>query len=165
MQVARTLVVYYSRDGHSRSVAVEIARALGGADVEEIRDAVSRHGLFGYWRSCREAMRRRTTRLADRGRDVRDYDMVIVGGPVWVGALSSPVRTWLLAHAIELRRVAFFLTHGSSGRDRVFRMMSEVSGRSPIAELAVHARDIGKPDTIATIATFAAHVSGAAVPA
>jgi multimeric flavodoxin WrbA len=158
MQDPRTLVVYYSRDGHTRAVAGEIARALGGADIEEIRDEAGRHGLIGYWRSCRDAMKQRTTRLADRGRDVRDYDTVVVGGPVWVWSLSSPVRTWLTAHAIELKQVAFFLTHGGTGRDRVFMMMTEVSGRTPVALMSVREKDVGKPETVARIAEFAAKV-------
>ena len=119
MRGIQALVVYYSRSGNSRAVAVEIARALGGADVEEIRDTVDRTGLLGYLRSFRDGMRKRTTTLATPGRDVSEYDVVIVGGPVWVGAPSSPVRTWLRAHAGELHEVAFFLTHGGTARDEV----------------------------------------------
>jgi flavodoxin len=44
----KMLVVYYSRGGNTRAVAEEIARALGGADLEEIRDAADRSGWRGY---------------------------------------------------------------------------------------------------------------------
>jgi flavodoxin len=158
MREIRTLVVYYSRSGHTRAVAEEIARALGGAEVEEIRDTVDRSGLRGYWRSFRDAIRKRTTTLVNPGRNVGDYDLVVVGVPVWVGAPSSPVRTWLIAHAGEIHAIAFFLTHGGSARDRVFRALAALSGRSPVAEVSVRERELGTPEASARIAAFADEV-------
>jgi flavodoxin len=154
----RALVVYYSRSGNSRAVALEIARALGSAEVEEIRDTVDRRGLLGYVRSFRDGMRKRTTTLATRGRDVSAYDLVIVGGPVWVGAPSSPVRAWLRAHAGELHEVAFFLTHGGTARDQVLAELAAVSGRTPVAELSVRERELRSAVAGARIAAFADEV-------
>jgi flavodoxin len=158
MPETRTLVAYYTRSGNSRSVAEEIARSMGGADVEEIRDTVDRGGLRGYWRSFLDGMFARTTTLATTGRSVSEYDLVIVGGPVWVGAPSSPVRTWLRLHAGELHAVAFFLTHGGSARDKVLAALAKVSGRPPVAVLSVKERELGTPEAGALIAAFAAEV-------
>lgn len=163
MSEQRMLVVYYSRGGNSRAVAVEIARALGGTDLEEIRDTVERHGLAGYWRACRDAFLRRTTTLASGGRDARQYGLVVIGGPVWMSALSSPVRAWLLAHKSEVDRVAFFLTHGGTGRERVFAAMSEVIGLPPVALLSVRERELGSAGAAARIDQFAAEVRRALV--
>lgn len=121
MADARILVVYYSRNGHTRAVAEEIAHALGGAETEEIRDTVERRGLRGYLRSGRDAIKKRETTLATPGRDVSAYDFVVVGGPVWAGGLSSPVRTWLRAHGRELRTVAFFLSTAAPRATRCSR--------------------------------------------
>jgi flavodoxin len=151
----RAIVIYYSRSGHTRTVAEEIARAFGRADIEEIRDTAKRGGLFGWFRSARDGMKKLSTPLASPGRNVADYDLVIVGGPIWAGGLSSPVRSWFQAHAGELRHVAVFLTHGGSKRDEVLAMMAEVSGHVPLAELSVKERELGTPAASARIAAFA----------
>lgn len=158
MAEIRALVVYYSRGGTSRSVAHDIANALGGADVEELHDTVDRSGLRGYCRSCLDSIRERTTRLVEPGRDVSAYDLVVVGGPVWVGKPSSPVRTWLRAHAGELRNVAFFLTHGGSARDQVFAAMKAETPSSPLALVSVREGELGKPEVAARIAVFVAEL-------
>jgi hypothetical protein len=49
-QSMKTLVVYFSRSGHTRQVAREIASRCG-ADLEAIREERGRAGLLGYWRS------------------------------------------------------------------------------------------------------------------
>jgi flavodoxin len=150
-------VAYYSRSGNSRVVAEEIARSLGsGAAIEEIRDTVDRSGSRGYWRSFLEGMFGMTTTLEASGRRLSEYDLVIIGGPVWVGAPSSPVRSWLRAHRRELPAVAFFLTHGGSARDKVLATMAKVGGRTPVAVLSVRERELGTPEAGAMIAAFAA---------
>ena len=161
MSEFRTLVVYFSRGGNSRKVAEEIARALGGADIEEIRDTVNRKGLLGWFRSGRDATKRRVTILRPSTRNVRDYDLVVVGGPVWVGALSSPVRTWLRTHSTELRAVAFFLSHGGTGRDEVFGMMQAESRIAPRAVVSVREKELGAAATSVKIAEFATELRNA----
>ena len=54
--MASILVIHYSRSGNTQKVAQAIARACG-ADLEQIRDVKPRHGLWGWIRSGREAMR------------------------------------------------------------------------------------------------------------
>ncbi|MCK5584780.1 flavodoxin family protein, partial [Candidatus Bipolaricaulota bacterium] len=50
----KTLVVYYSRTGHTRKIGDEIAAALE-ADVEELKDDVGRSGPVDFVKSGREA--------------------------------------------------------------------------------------------------------------
>jgi flavodoxin len=154
MSAARILVVYFSRTGNTREVALEIARVLG-ADVEEIVDTVKRTGWLGYWRSGRDAWKEELTVLASPGRDVRPYDLVIVGTPVRRSSLSVPVRTYLAAHTGYFSHVAFFLTYGGMGRDRVFAQMSEACGLRPEAVVAVPDKEIERRDYVSRIARFA----------
>lgn len=164
MPEIRALVVYYSRGGNSRRIAQDIARALGGADLEEIRDTAVRTGFRGYVRSCIDSIKERTTTLVERGRDVSGYDLVVVGGPVWVGKPSSPVRTWLRAHASELHNVAFFLTHGGTKRDEVFAAMTAESRSSPLAMVSVREGELGTPEVDLRIAIFIAELRSALTP-
>jgi menaquinone-dependent protoporphyrinogen IX oxidase len=140
----RTLVVYYSRTGYTRRVAESLAHRLH-ADLEEIASN-ARSGPFGYVRSAIEALFALQTRIRAPQHDPSDYGLVIVGSPVWFWRLSSPVRTYLSAHRRRLSRMAFFCTMGGSGSQRVFDTMTTVSGRRPVATLALTDRDIDVHD-------------------
>lgn len=141
MSRLRVLVVYYSRTGYTREVATTIANRLG-ADVEEIRDVRSRRGIFGYWRSAREALKRVSAGIEPAVHVPRDYDIVALGTPVWAGHLCSPMRAYLAARGSELPRVAFFCTQGGSGAPKVLAEMAELTGKTPIATLVATDREI-----------------------
>jgi flavodoxin len=150
----RTLVVFYSRTGYTREIAHRIAAALY-ADIEDITDHVNRRGVLGYLRSGREAWFRRRAPLAPLVHDPADYDLVIVGTPVWNMSLSSPVRTFLQDQRLKLHDVAFFCTMGGIGSDRVFAQMEQECGCHPIATLAVREGEGTSAELAARIRTFA----------
>ena len=86
MSGKKVLCVYYSRTGKTRNAMTAVAQALGG-ELVEITDGVDRSGLIGAARSCLDAVRR-STRFLDKlemKHPITDYDLVILGTPVWAG--------------------------------------------------------------------------------
>ena len=156
----RTLVVCYSRTGNTRRLARMIADALG-ATCEEIVDRDPRRGIMGYLRSGKEASFRRRARIEPTLHAPGAFDLVVIGTPVWRLSLSSPVRTWLEDHKAGLPQVAFICTMGSFGSGGAFRQMREVTGKEPVATLALTARDLEGRDAAAAVAAFADRLSGA----
>jgi flavodoxin len=136
MDKPKVLVAYYSRSGNTKRIARAIATALE-ADVEEIRDPTGRSGVLGYLRSGLEASASMLVALDHPRRDPADYDVVVVGTPVWAMSVSSPVRTYLWHERARLPSVAFFATLGGMGAERAFEQMKRVAGHTPIAALAV----------------------------
>jgi flavodoxin len=134
--MSNVLVVYYSRTGGTRQVAQTIADALG-ADVEEIVDTHDRKGFLGYLRSGFGAMLAKPAAIEEPVKDPAAYRLVIVGTPVWGSAVSTPVLAYLQRRGRAASRVAFFLTHGGSGAERVFRQMEALCGKHSIASLAL----------------------------
>lgn len=141
----KTLVVYYSRTGLTAKVAAKLVIALG-AEVEAIVDKSDRAGVIGYLRSGREAMQKRLIAIEDPKINPADYDLVIIGTPVWAADMSSPVRAFLTAQKSNLKRVAFFVTQGGSGANRVLGNMADLLGLKSSASLIVLSREIAKDD-------------------
>jgi flavodoxin len=163
MRSSRVLVVYFSRTGTTRRVALDIARALG-ADVAELTEARPRTGLLGYLRSGFEASLRRTTTLQNAHEEALRYDLVVVGTPVWSASVCSPVRTFLRRHAGKLPALAFFATMGGRGSERAFLEMTQEAKREPVASFAVTARDVQAGRHLAAVDGFVGNLRRAAVP-
>jgi len=91
-----------------------------------------------------------------------NYDLVIVGTPVWASNVSTPVRTYLSQNRGLLPRVAFFCTMGGRGSERALRKMEEISGARPVARLALRER-VGWREGQRAIQAFV-EAAAAAVP-
>ena len=154
MANSRILVVYYSRTGTTRKVAAALAAKLG-CDSEEIIEARSRSGMFGYLRSLIEARRQVPSHIAAAGKDPSSYDLIVIGTPVWAWSLSSPVRAYLLANKSRLPAVAFFCTLGGAGSDKAFGQMQELTGKPPAGCLSITASDVASAAYEPRVAAFA----------
>lgn len=143
VRTMRTLVVYFSRTGNTRTVGNEIARELS-CDVEEIIDTVNRAGPLGYINSGRQATMKELTKLQPLKKDPSQYELVVIGTPVWAATMSTPVRTFLVENKDKLKKVAFFATLGGVGADGTFNGMEELAGKKPEATFTVNTVDLKK---------------------
>lgn len=107
----KSLVVYYSKTGNTKKVALDIAKKLK-ADIDEIKDK-DKIGIFGMINCCRKAMKERVSDIIF-SKDPSTYDIVILGGPVWAWNLIPQLRNYLLQNKKKIKRLAFFLTFGGS---------------------------------------------------
>lgn len=155
MESSKSLVVYYSRSGHTRSLAKRVAHALG-ADIEEIKtSAPYEPGAVGYFRALLHSALGRTPAIQSSAKNVNDYDLVVVASPVWGSAPAAPVRSFLKAHQGEFRKVAFVASQGgTAGRVRLFRLMQEACALEPRATLAVGEKELGTQNFRLDFASF-----------
>lgn len=139
----KTLVVYYSRTGTTKKIGEEIAKKLE-AKTEDIIDTVDRSGAMGYLYAGRDAMKRRLTKLKRPKLNPADFDLVVVGTPIWAWNMSAPVRTYLTAFKGKFEKVAFFCTMGGQGDQNAFKEMGEVAKIEPVATLSLTTKEVMK---------------------
>jgi len=149
----KILVVYYSRTGLTKKLALSLAEKIGAA-TEAIIDQDRRAGVLGYIRSGREAVSKKLAAIEAIQQDPAAYDLVIIGTPLWAGTMSSPVRAYLAAYKDKLKRVAFFITQGGSGQEKVFKILSDFVGQDSLANLAVLSREVVRGDYQDKISAF-----------
>lgn len=147
----KILVVYYSRTGTTHMLAEQIAKACN-ADLEPIKEQGSRRGPSGYFRSLLQAALHYEPPIRKALRRPADYDLVVIGTPIWAYNIASPVRTYLLRQREQLRQVAFFCTCGGSGQAKVLADLERLCRRPAVATLAlttVQVKDGLRQDRIA----------------
>ena len=150
----KMLVVYYSRTGHTGTVAGELAKELQ-CDKEEIIDTVNRSGPIGWLRSGRQASSSTLTKLKPLEKDPAQYDIVIIGTPVWAANVSTPVRTYIVENKEKFKKVAFFCTLGNRGAEKTLENMAELSGKKPEGTLAVTAKELSTGTFTDSVKKFA----------
>jgi flavodoxin len=130
----KILIVYYSRKGTTKRVGEYIAQNIQ-CDSEEIIDTKRRDGIIGYLRSGKEAMGKIPSVIKPVSKDPANYDLIIIGTPVWASNMSSPIRAYLKANALSIKKAAFFCTQGGRGGDSAFKEMEALCGKKPVDTL------------------------------
>ncbi|WOD15574.1 flavodoxin family protein [Paraburkholderia kirstenboschensis] len=153
MSEPRVLIVFFSRTGTTRMLATTLARALS-ADVEEICDFSERRGALGYLRCVVDSWRKRPADIVPARLDPSRYDLVLVGTPVWAGAVSAPVRAYLLQNRAKFRHVGFFCTLGGLGAQAAFDEMRALAGKAPVAQCKVRAAEVQRGVATASLELF-----------
>ena len=166
MTIPKVLVVYYSRTRRTERLAQAIANNLEirglRCDLEPLREPITRHGAFGYLRSLVDSSLARTCPILPLNHKPEDYDVVVVGSPVWSGTMSNPVRSFLAASAGRLKNVALFLTHRAPQVQAVFAQMEVLVARPAVAELTVRWPELISGDYKAEVRPFAEQIERAA---
>ena len=121
-EAGKTLVVYFSAQGHTEEVAHKIANNLN-ADIFEIEpvDEYSSDDLDWTDDNSRvtkehEDESLRNVELVSTSVDNWDsYDTVLIGYPIWWGIAAWPVDTFVKANDFTGKTVIPFCTSSSSG--------------------------------------------------
>lgn len=105
----KNLVVYYSRSGNTETVAKEISKAVNG-ELKKIE--LSKDISFG-WAAF-------TSLLGLKGKiktidfNVKDYDNIFIGSPVWAGKNSTPMNTYISNVDFTGKNVFVFITQADN---------------------------------------------------
>jgi flavodoxin len=133
----KSLVVYYSRTGNTKFVAEKVALELE-ADIEEVVDLKNRSGWFGFLKAGFDATLGRETKIGEISKSPRDFDLVVVGTPVWNSRPSSAIRTYLKRNDFSEEKVAIFCTNEGMGKQKALgRTKSLISNGNIVGELVV----------------------------
>ncbi len=120
----RILVVYFSGSGVTRQLGQAIAQALGCPSEE----------IVPVGKPSDDAKKLEIQSLKN---DPSQFDILILGTPVWGMRPSPPAQVFLMRHAGRLPALAFFCSFGIFGGGSTVKELTRLAGKSPIADLAV----------------------------
>jgi len=132
VQPRKVLIVYYSLTGKTQGVAEDLARRCE-ADIERITDTKKRTGWWGGFMAGKDASQENLTTLGAITKNPADYDLVIIGTPVWAWNMTPAVRTYIGTHKDSFKSVAFFVTAGGTPADKIVAKMAILAGKPALA--------------------------------
>lgn len=136
VEKTKTLVAYYSREGHTARMAKEIARRCQ-SDLEVIEEKHEAGAMLGGLRRLWQTMSRASPPIRRPRRSPARYDLVIIGSPVGSFGIAPPVRSYVRQYASAFRNVAFFCAEGGTHDEAAFAELSRLCRREPVATFAV----------------------------
>ena len=112
----KTLVLYYSENGTTKTVAEELQKQLG-ADIEAVEAVEPYTGDFGatIQRGNKERESGNWPAIKPLQKKIADYDVIFLGYPIWYGTYANPIVTLVKAEDFAGKTIVPFCTFGSGG--------------------------------------------------
>lgn len=105
----KSIVVFYSLEGNCKLIGNTIASTINSDVLElKLKKPVPVKGPMKFITGGRSAMRKASPELVTAIPDLSDYELVIVGAPVWAGTFAPAIRTFASKSHIENKKIAFF---------------------------------------------------------
>ena len=131
----KTAVVFYSLDGNCASVAEEIKSQLN-ADLLRLqtKDDKKRGSIARFFWAGGMMFSKKLPPLKPYAFNPQDYDLIVIGAPVWAGSPAAPVKTFITDAAISGKKIAVFVCHAGGRGDSLEKLKSLLTGNDIIAE-------------------------------
>ncbi|MCI1208027.1 MAG: NAD(P)H-dependent oxidoreductase [Treponema sp.] len=107
----KTLVLYYSYEGTTATIAKAIAEQLG-ADCERLSvvNEPKKNGLGKFVWGGSQVLMKRLPRIEPLKYKPESYDLLVIGTPVWAGSYVPAIRTLFHTFRFSGKKTAFFYT-------------------------------------------------------
>ena len=139
----KALVIYYSLEGTTRLFAQTIAQAIG-ADLCELKlkKDINPNGFMKYFWGGKQVFQKQTPELEPLCKEPQDYDLIILGTPVWAFNFTPAIRSFFkllkspdTTPKIKGKKVAVFCCHEGNKNQTLENMVSELSGNQVLGEI------------------------------
>jgi flavodoxin len=126
------LITYYTRTGNTEKVAEKIAEKFD-AEREKIIDKKKRTGIIGWIRAGYDAIKGNLTEIEPIKKDPDDYDLILLGTPVWAGRSTPAIKTYIANNKDKFENIAIFTSSGGDGFQDALEEVKKAAGQEPIA--------------------------------
>jgi flavodoxin len=144
IQMSKKIVVYFSHSGNTREIANQIQKSVSG-DIFEIQSLENYPSNYNavVKKARQELESGYKPALKAKVSNIRSYDVVFIGYPIWCGTIPMPVVTFLSGYDFSGKTIIPFCTHEGSGLGRSVTDIAKLCPQSKILEgLAVRGRDV-----------------------
>ena len=135
----KTVVVYFSLENNTKYLADYIAKELNAKVIrlfpvkEYPTGKVSKYFWGGKSVTFGERPKLETYQF-----NANDYDLVILGTPIWEGTFTPPLRTFLKQVSMTGKKVAFFASCSGGSTERCFAQLEkEIPNCTVLATLRI----------------------------
>ncbi len=138
-------IIYHSETGNTRHVAQHIASVTIDSRLVDVTDRKKHSVLTRFLMQCQAARSENKTEIEPSHLDVREYDLLVFGSPVWAFKPTPAIHTIInaLDNCEKKRAVAFVTCGGRPGAsDEVFKKWIESRGMIFAGFRSINQKDI-----------------------
>jgi len=132
----KALVIYYSYEGNTRFVAEQMAEEIG-AELLELKpvNEMTSKGFMKFVHGVKRVMSPKCPELQPLDKNPAEYDLILLGTPVWGFTYAPPLRTFFAQTALSGKKIALFCSSGGKPGKTFLRMREKLAGNEILGDI------------------------------
>ena len=133
----KVAVVYFSHEGNTKYIAEKIARELDAVIIPLLPVKEYPIGNISkfFWGGKSTTFKEKP-KLKVYPFDAGNFDLVILGTPIWAGTFTPPLRTFLRENKLTGKKVALFVSCSGGSAEKCFaHLEKEISDCTVLSTL------------------------------
>ncbi|NHJ20907.1 MAG: flavodoxin [Candidatus Lokiarchaeota archaeon] len=132
----KVLIVYYSLTGNTRFIAETLKDAMEAdlLEIQPIKELNPDSGMKFVWGGAQATMKIKP-KLKPIEVNPLEYDLVIIGTPVWAWTITPPIRSFLSMFNLVEKKVALLTCSAGSGDKAMERFKKALKGSDVIGQI------------------------------
>lgn len=135
----KTAIVFYTMSGNIRYVAEKVSKETGADLIELIpKKAYPDKGMAKFiWGGSAVTFKKKPD-LEPYSFNAADYDLVIIGTPVWASGFVPPLRTFFESHDLSGKKIAVIASSaGGNATKCIESVKTAAKAASLVAEVSL----------------------------
>ena len=130
----KTAIVYYSMHGNVRYVSEKVAKELGADLIEliPVKAYPDKGAMQFIWGGSAVTFKKKPE-LEPYTFNVSDYDLVIIGTPVWASNFTPPLRTFFENNDLTGKKIAVIATSAGGDSAKCVEAVKAAAGADSLA--------------------------------
>ncbi len=136
------LIVYYSKTGKNETLAKFLSEKLD-FEIEKVVDKKRRSGVLGFILSGYEALTEKLTEIEKINKNLKDFDHILIGTPVWAGKITPAIRTFIVKYGKEISSYSIFsVSVFGEKNSKILYDFIKILGKEPKSTLFVKDKEL-----------------------
>ena len=130
----KTAVVFYSMHGNVRYVSEKVAKELGADLIEliPVKAYPDKGAMQFIWGGSAVTFKKKPE-LEPYSFNASDYDLVIIGTPVWASNFTPPLRTFFENNDLTGKKIAVIATSAGGDSAKCVEAVKTAAGADSLA--------------------------------
>ena len=122
----KAAVIYYSLEGNTEFIAKAIAQEANTELIQiKTKKEYPKKGFMKFFVGGKSVLFHEKPELLNKSFDLKEFDTLIIGSPIWVGTYAPAIHSFLSNNDIKNKTIYLFACHGGGGADKYYAKMKE----------------------------------------
>ena len=145
----KTLVVYYSLTGNTKMIAEAIVKAINSdaLELKPVKELDAESGMKYFWGGFQAKMKKKP-KLIEFDINPLNYDLIILGTPVWAWTFSPPIRSFLKKYDLSNKNIALWVCAQGNGVKAMDRLKNALKSANIVGEIRFQEPKQNSPEIV-----------------